>query len=56
MPEQPLTRKNAPTNPPCPKCKTPMRVTLVMPNAPYGEHRTFQCDACGHSETIEVKY
>jgi len=56
MSEQQLTRKNAPISPPCHKCNMPMHVILVMPNAPSGEQRTFQCNACGHSEIVEVRY
>jgi hypothetical protein len=51
------TRATAPTNPPCGKCGAPMHVIFVMPDlAVDGEKRTFQCAACGHSETVTVKY
>jgi hypothetical protein len=51
------TRAAAPTNPLCGKCGAPMRVVFAMPNAARdGEERTFKCDGCGHSETVEVSY
>jgi hypothetical protein len=48
------SRKTAPTNPPCPKCGTPMPVTLVMAPGSDEETRTYNCAACGHSETTTV--
>jgi predicted RNA-binding Zn-ribbon protein involved in translation (DUF1610 family) len=46
----------APTNPPCPKCATPMRVTLMRLAGARQETRTLNCVACGHAETLIVKY
>jgi hypothetical protein len=46
----------APTHVPCLKCDLQMRIVLLMPSRSDTEGRTFQCDTCGHSETVTVKY
>jgi hypothetical protein len=46
----------APTHVPCLKRDLQMRIVLIMPSQSDTEGRTFQCDTCGHSETVTVKY
>jgi hypothetical protein len=41
---------------PCPKCDQPMRLGLIEPAHPNHDLRTYECDACGHSEAKVVKY
>lgn len=41
--------------PPCPSCQTPMRLTRIEPAGPGMDRRSFECDSCQHSETVEIK-
>ncbi len=42
--------------PPCPKCGTEMRLSLIEPELPDHDRRVFECPACSHEETMVVKY
>ena len=40
----------------CPKCGSLMWLTRIEPYLSDRDMRTFECDGCGHSEMIAVKY
>ena len=40
----------------CPKCGSLMWLTRIEPYLSDRDMRTFECDGCGHSEMITVKY
>jgi hypothetical protein len=54
--QPPKAHMGAPAHVPCLKCDLQMRIVLIMPSHSDTEGRTFQCDTCGHSETVTVKY
>jgi hypothetical protein len=33
-----------------------MRLTLVVPDQPGIDRRSFECSGCGHTELLQVKY
>jgi len=40
----------------CPDCGTPLRLSLIEPERPDHDKRTFECTECEHSETAVIKY
>jgi hypothetical protein len=40
----------------CSKCGTSMLLTLIEPEKPDYDKRTFECTTCDHSEIMVVKY
>lgn len=42
--------------PGCPRCGAPMWLTMIEPDRPDHDRRTFECADCEHSEKIVVKY
>jgi hypothetical protein len=42
--------------PGCPRCRGSMWLTLIEPDRPDHDRRTFVCAGCEHSEKIVVKY
>jgi hypothetical protein len=54
MPEITQTQTMPITFGPCPQCQAPIRLRLIEPDRPDHEKRTYQCDACGYSESKTV--
>ena len=44
------------TRPPCARCGAEMTLTLIVPDKPGTDQRSFECKGCGHSETVQVMY
>lgn len=46
---------NVAAAPPCPECGAPTLLKLVVPDIPYYEKRTFECQTCRNFATKVVR-